>query len=155
MSTNISVISHIAVTIDGIPYRFGSTFKPISRVITGDDAYIKQISIGTSSIVKFLDVANDIADFDFVLLASDFSTFIEFVVDETNAAGVEAAFTLPLFGSGTAGTWGIPLTLGRNNAYGSDHTQATFGGNADTIDTIRIQNASATQEAKAICMAFS
>lgn len=156
MSSKIFTYSFMTANIEGEVFRFGSPFTPVTRTITGNLAYKKTATIAAAGITKMMDVANDLSDWDYLLLATDFDAYVEFVVDETNGASLETAFTLPLFGSNTAKTYGIPLILARDDAYGSDHTQATFGGTLNTIDTIRIHNVTgASNSVKALCLAFT
>jgi hypothetical protein len=101
--------------------------------------------------VTLFTAGTELADFDILLLASDYDLMVELTTDYGNDVGDEP-HTFGLLGSGTTGTWGPPLILTRDDSY-ANYTVNFGGGTLDVIDRVRVRNLSASQAAQCLIMA--
>lgn len=143
MSATLKLISHVIVDIDGKPYQAGSL--TVARTLTlGSDLVFEQIyTVAPTTAVKLFDVAENLADFDFLLIETDLDVLLEFI---TNTAA--NYYRQALLGSATANSYGIPFMLGADDTDQQDGTVAAFDGTADTIEQIYAYNESATDTAR-------
>jgi hypothetical protein len=145
--------SYVLATVNGRKYEFGSLTTPTTIAAAGDDVYELITSVAVSTSIKIFDVDEDLADFDFLLVAADWDLQLQVVVDDDGDVG-EAAFTLPVEGSGTTGTWGPPVIFASDDSY-ANYTVDFAGGTLDVIERLNVKNNSATQAAQVVCLAFT
>jgi len=150
---SIQVISYVQATVNGITYKFGSTSEAQAITAAGDDVNVFTATVATETTVTLWDDSERLADFDFLLVACDQNLMLELQTDSDNDVGIES-YTLPLTGSGTTGTWGVPFILTRDDSY-ANYTANFAGGTLDVIELVRVRNLSASTTAQAFCMLFS
>lgn len=145
--------SYVIATVGGKKYEFGSLTEPQTITAAGNDTYELRKTVATSTAIEIFDVDNNLADFDFLLVASDFDLQLQMIVDQDDDVG-RVAFTLPLTGSGTAEEYGPPIILCDDDSY-ANYTYDYAGGTLDVIERINVKNLSTTQAAQVICLAFT
>lgn len=116
------------VTIGNQKYTLGDIFNPVQITLGSDVVHIQRVSVADSTATKLFDIADDIADFDFLWIESSQTGEVELVVAD-GEAGVQL-IVLPVLAN-------LPLILGGDNSRESDHTE-DFGtvGTADNIEKI-------------------
>lgn len=151
---SISNYSYLITTVKGQTYRFGSLTSPATIDAAGDDAYAKQYTIATSTTVTLWDAAatspQGLTDFDFMLVACDLDLYIELQTEATIRYNV-----LGLEGSGTAGNWGPPLILGRDDSLTDVNDMVTDLSNTGVLKKIRVHNADASNTAECVLVMFT
>jgi hypothetical protein len=128
----LKTYSHYSVVIGGVTYSAGSLTTP-SASITVTTSFVQSFSVATANTQKIFDVADDLADFDYMYVVSDQTIELEVVADD--GANVVVS-VLPLFA-------GVPQIFGSDASRDSDHTEDWgVDGAAVTIDKLTINNAS-------------
>ena len=143
MSATLKLISHVIVDIDGKPYRAGSLTQ--ARTLTlGSDLVFEQVySVAPTTAVKLFDIAENLADFDFLLIETDLTVLLQFSTNAASEYDVKE-----LLGSAVANSYGFPFILGSDDTQQQDGTVDLFDGTADTIEQIYAYNESATDTAR-------
>lgn len=149
---SIHVVSYVIATVNGRKYEFGSLSTPTALTAAGNLPFEQVESIAQNTTKTLFSTANDLANFDFLLIASDQDVLIELTCDRGNEVGDEY-LVLKVLGSGTANVYGVPLM------FSSDFSRALYtsnfaAGTDDVIDQIRARNTGATT-ANVLCMAFT
>lgn len=131
---DIKVREKVDSTINGSVVSYGDINSSVTvTAATGGklDAVFPVADAGTQ---KIFDVADDLADFDYLRITSDQTVEAEFVVG--NGGGSEVMFVLEIVAN-------LPFHLGSDASRLSDHTEDWGAdGTADTIDKITIKNSS-------------
>lgn len=135
----IRVYSYAVVEIDGQTYVFGSLSTPVSITAASGIGKFEKFSIAASGTATLWDDGNNPSDFDFLLIASDQDIQVQFVVDDDGDVA-EKSFTLPVEGTGTANSYGVPLILPADDSYAGDFTVDFGAGTLDVIDRITCKN---------------
>ena len=146
MSATLKLISHVIVDIDGKPYQAGSLTQARTIALGSDLPYEMVFSVPPSTpttAVKLFDIAENLADFDFLLIETDLTVLLQFATNGATEYDVKE-----LLGSGTANSYGIPFLLGSDDTQQQDGTIDLFDGTADTIEQIYAYNESATDTAR-------
>lgn len=145
----LKLFQHAVGEIDGVPIELGSLLIPTTRTITS--LHKQVVAVAVSTAVELFDVADDLSDFDFLWIQTDFDVMLELVTDAAAAIGRQS-FTLGLKGSGIAGKYGAAFVLDRDDSY-ANYTISFGGGTLDTIDRLTVKNLSASQEARVLIVA--
>lgn len=149
MAYTLSLYSFMSVKLDGRPIEAGSLQIPATLQI--ESVHDQVVSVGTSTTVDIFDVADDLADFDFLWVQTDFDLMLELVTD-SNASIGRMPYTVGLKGSGVANQYGPPFLLARDDSY-ANYTITFGGGTLDLIERITVRNLSATQAARCLVIA--
>jgi len=149
----VNCYNYIIATVNGKRYEFGSLTEPQAITAAGNDVYELVTTVATSTAIEIFDVADDLADFDFLIVACDQDLMLEMVVDDNAGVG-EEEFTVKLTGSGTTGEWGVPFILSSDVSY-ANYTQAFAAGTLDKIERLTVKNLSAVTTAQVLCLAFT
>lgn len=150
---SIHVFRYVIATVNGRTYKFGSLAEPIATITAGSNLAHEVIrSVAQNITATLYDATTDIADFDYMLCASDQDVLLELTTDQNNGVGDEP-YTVPLSGSGTANEYGLPFDLGRDDSY-ANYTVNFGGGTLDVIDRVRVRNLGSTT-ANVVCLAFT
>lgn len=157
---SINAYQYLVATLRGKKYEFGSLSSPTVLTAAGDDIYEVTKTVAVSTAVTLWDPADSamsVSDFDVLVLATDFDLEWEFTVDVGGEVGTRLQ-TGEILGSGTAGTYGYPLIMTSDDAYGSNYTAgwaAPVPNTTDVIDKIMVKNQSATNAAQVILLLFT
>jgi len=143
MSATLKLISHVIVDIDGKPYQAGNLAQARTITLGSDLVYESVFSVAPTTAVKLFDIAENLSDFDFLLIETDLTVLLQFATNGATEYDVKE-----LLGSGTANSYGIPFLLGSDDTQQQDGTIDLFDGTADTIEQIYAYNESATDTAR-------
>src|SRR3990167_7282585 len=122
---SIHVVSYVQATVNGKKYEFGSLGTPVAIAAASNLVHEITRSVATNTTVTLYDATVDIADFDFLLIASDQTIILEYTTDQNGGVGDEF-FTEEWAGSGTANVYGVPRMFTSDASY-ANYT-SNFGG---------------------------
>jgi hypothetical protein len=141
---------HATIAVDGEEHEIGSLTTPEQVTIgtAGSEILIDQIhevaaSGGTKEI---FDVADDLADFEFLIIISTQDVLLQIVVSDSGSP-TEQFLVLTLKAD-------VPFILGADEAQAGSVTVDNFNGTADTVDRINVKN-NAASAAKVRVLAVS
>lgn len=131
----------------GVETTWGSVQSPIKVNAASDVKHVQTFSVAAAGTQELFDVADDIADFDFLMVISDKdSVVLQLVTDDDNSIG-ERAYTVQLAA-------GVPFILASKRSY-ANFTVDFAGGTLDNIERMNVKNLQATDAAKVTLLAFT
>lgn len=110
----------------------GDLLEPVILPAVAGTLFRKQYSVAASTTVTLFDIANDLADFDIMVVVSDKSNVIlEWTTDKDGSVGDEYA-TIGLYAN-------MPQLFGTDDSY-ANYTANYGGGTLDKIERVRVRN---------------
>lgn len=112
-------------------FGMGSLSAPVQLTVTA--VHVQKVSLATATTAKLFDVTEDLSDFDYAIILSDQSIFIEQVCDDGNEVG-ERVFAQKIRAN-------FPFLI-THNAAKANYTVNFAAGSDDVIETVRARNES-------------
>jgi len=131
--STINTWKRVEVNIGGVNYAFGDLVTPQTVTLGSDGVHIQRFEVATATTQKIFDVADDLADFDYLIVISTQDIEIEKVIDD----GANVVVTVdPIYAN-------LIYDLHGDGSRDSNHTEDWGAdGTAATIDKLTISNAS-------------
>lgn len=131
MAINLQAYSRVSTRIDNTVVQAGSIERPVNYAISGTK-HDQVVSISNSA-NSVLYVAADLADFEYLYIASDYD--VRLLIGDTNSN----TFSLQLRGTGVDNRYGVPFILGYNHTTDASNTINTITAFNTSGNTARIR----------------
>lgn len=118
MAINFQSYTRASVRIDNTVISAGSLERPVNFTVTGTK-HDQIVSIANAA-NSVLYVAADLADFEYLYIASDYD--VRLLIGDTNSN----TFSIQVRGTGTVNRYGVPFILGYNHTTDASNTINTI-----------------------------
>lgn len=119
---------------DGSVHRLGDLSTPDTITVGDGIIWNAEFSIANGNTAELFDVADDLGDFDFLIVLSDQDINLQIVIDDDGNNG-ESFIVIGLLAD-------IPFILGTDDGLAGDGTVDNFDGTADVIERLNAKNSS-------------
>jgi hypothetical protein len=114
----------------------GDLLEPVILPAVSGTVFQRQVSVAASTTATMFDIANDLGDFDVMVVVSDKSSvMLEWATDKDASVGDEFA-TIGLYAN-------MPQMFGTDDSY-ANYTSNFGGGTLDKIERVRVRNLGTT-----------
>lgn len=145
MTAIARIYQYLIVELNGQPVEVGNLHIPFPVSLSGEKEE-RTVNVEVSSTQELWDVADShMADFNIMLIRTDFDVTVEFIVNDINDVG-EIAYTEKVIGTARQyeyGPWAV-----RMSGVSYANNTAGFTGTADTIDRVTVKNEDASNVAQ-------